>query len=793
MGRRSKETEPFYGKDPWKIVETEYKAERNFLDETIFSLGNGHIGTRGTLEEGYDGPAGTSMEGTYLNGFFEKVPIHYDETAYGYATHTETMLNLPNGKVIQVMVEDELLSLFTGSLETYHRELDLQQGVLRRHMRWISPKGRMVNVETERLVSLVDDRLMLIRYAITPVNFTGKITLISMLDGHVRNQTAENDPRIGTSLAGQTLKLEKIEQTGDISRLLQVTPFSKLQLLSAVAHFIESDQPYQRENLIHGQLAEHRYIFEAAQGEQIGLTKAIMYRSKVKGDPIALWESADKPLLRALQQGWAHYHLLQRQVMDDFWLHSDVAIQGDDLLQQGMHFNLFHLFQSAGKDGKTNIAAKGLTGEGYQGHYFWDSEIYIVPYFTFTQPWVARQLLAYRYHTLDQARQRAQKLFRKPGALYPWRTITGIECSSYYPAGTAQYHINADIAYAVRQYVEATGDISFLLEHGAEIVFETARIWMYIGSYSPLEKAQFSIHTVTGPDEYSALVSNNFYTNSMARMHLHYAVAVAEQLLTDYSGEYERISQKISLRQEELQAWTKAAEKMMLPCDDRLGIHPQDDSFLEKEVWPFEETPEDHYPLLLHYHPLDIYRHQVCKQADVVLALYLLHDQFTLEEKKTDLAYYEPITTHDSSLSKCIYSIMAAETGDVDHALSLFMDIARLDLDNHQGNAQHGIHTASMAGTWLSLVAGFAGMRLKDGFISLTPQLPPKWQSYGFRLKFRGNCIKITVSDTTVQAELLEGEEMILLLDGKKETIKSGDVSVFSRKPPADHINAVQA
>jgi alpha,alpha-trehalose phosphorylase len=773
MGKKDDNQKANYGKDPWKIVETEYSANANFLDETVFALGNGHIGTRGTLEEGYDGPAGTSMEGTYLNGFYEKVPIHYDETAYGYATHTETMLNLPNGKAIQVMVEDENLSLFTGVLEHYHRELDLQQGVLRREMRWISPKGRIVNIETQRLVSFVDDRLMMIQYAITPVNFSGEITIISMLDGHVHNQTAENDPRIGTSLQGQTLQLERIDQLGHMSRLMQVTTYSKLHVLTGVSHLIQSDQPNNHETTIHGQMAQHRYTFQAEQGKRIGVTKAVVYLRSDKDYLESLWETADTVLKSALEKGWAHYHFMQKQVLEDFWTHSDVTIEGDALLQQGIRFNLFHLFQSAGKDGHTNIAAKGLTGEGYQGHYFWDSEIYISPFFLYTQPWQARKLLEYRYHTLDKARQRAFKLFRKPGALYPWRTITGIECSSYFPAGTAQYHINADIVYAIRQYVKATDDYDFLKEFGAEMVFETARIWMYLGTYSPQRDNCFCINTVTGPDEYTALVNNNFYTNAMAKMHLSYAAETAQLLEDLYPTEYQRISSKIMLKKQEKTAWEEAANTMLLLKDEALGINPQDDSFLDKALWPFEETLREHYPLLLYYHPLDIYRHQVCKQADVLLAMYLLGDQFTMEEKRANLDYYTPITTHDSSLSRCIFSILEAETGNVDEALNLFIDTARLDLDNRHGNAHHGIHTASMAGTWLSLVAGLAGMRLYDDQLHLSPHLPKNWTSYGFRLKFKGNGIKVTVSEENVELELLEGDKVSVLIYGSEYWVRS--------------------
>ncbi|SMP38436.1 glycoside hydrolase family 65 protein [Anoxynatronum buryatiense] len=758
MSRNRQQKKIFYKVDPWKIIETDFDPQTNFLSETVFSLGNGNLGIRGSFEEGYDGPAGTSMEGTYLNGFFEKVPIHYDETAYGYATHTETMLNVPNGKLIQLQIEDEVFSLFTGTIEKYRRELDLQQGILRRYTRWVSPRGKIVDIEVERMVSFAEDSLVLIRYAVTPVNFNGTVQVISMLDGHVHNQTAENDPRIGTSLTGQTLKLEKLEQKEDASKLLQVTTHSKLQVLSCIHNLIESGHCINRMNHAHGQMLVHRYTFAAKMGERISLTKSLLYLRSDRVPPDQLWEMADTILETVKQQGWAHYHMVQRQVMDDFWMHCDIDIAGNDELQQGLRFNLFHLFQSAGRDGSTNIAAKGLTGEGYQGHYFWDSEIYIVPFFIYTQPWIARKLLEYRFNTLDQARRRAHTLFRKKGALFPWRTITGIECSSYYPAGTAQYHINADIVHAIRQYEMATGDWEFILNFGAEIIFETARIWLYIGAFSGGSPQRFCIFTVTGPDEYTALVNNNFYTNAMAKSHLNYAAALAKRIAREDDEDFSRISRKIDLGAEEIEQWQMAADAMYLPKDEERGIHPQDDSFLDKPVWPFDTTPENHYPLLLHYHPLDIYRHQVCKQADVVLALYLLHDQFSHEEKKRDLAYYEQVTTHDSSLSRCIFSIIGAETGDTEKASSHFLETARLDLDNLQGNAHHGIHTASMAGTWLSLVNGFAGMRISEEGLRFSPQIPVGLTGYSFRIKFRGNCFKVNVSVQETTVKLLEGD-----------------------------------
>jgi alpha,alpha-trehalose phosphorylase len=435
-----------------------------------------------------------------------------------------------------------------------------------------------------------------------------------------------------------------------------------------------------------------------------------------------------------------------------------VAIAGDDALQQGVHFNQFHLLQSVGRDGRTNIAAKGVTGEGYEGHYFWDTEIYVFPFFLYSRPEIARALLQYRYNGLPKARERARQMAHAKGALYPWRTIAGEECSAYFPAGTAQYHINADVAYSIRLYLLATNDFDFMAEQGAEIVLETARIWTGIGSYD--RAGCFCINTVTGPDEYTAIVNNNYYTNAMARMHMTFAADVAERLRAERPADHARIAAAIGLEDAEIQAWRAASDAMVLPYDEDLGIHEQDDSFLSKKPWDFANTPKENYPLLLHYHPLVIYRHQVCKQADVVLALLLLSNQFSLDDKRRDFDFYERVTTHDSSLSSCIFSIVASEIGYRDKAYSYFMETARLDLDNTHANTQYGVHTAAMAGTWLGVAYGFAGMRLDEAGLRFAPTLPDRWTGYRFKAQVRGALLEVSVDGTGTDYRLLRGDSL---------------------------------
>jgi alpha,alpha-trehalose phosphorylase len=488
------------------------------------------------------------------------------------------------------------------------------------------------------------------------------------------------------------------------------------------------------------------------------LHKFIAYASSRDMAQDEVGPHARAELTAAAQAGFDALAAAQAAYLADFWAQADVAIDGDDALQQGVRFNQFHLLQSVGRDGRTNIAAKGVTGEGYEGHYFWDTEIYVFPFLLFSKPEIARSLLQYRYATLPKARERARQMAHARGALYPWRTIAGEECSAYFPAGTAQYHINADVAYSIRLYLLATGDFDYMAEQGAEIVLETARIWTGIGSYD--RQQRFCINAVTGPDEYTAIVNNNYYTNAMARMHMRFAADVAERLRAERPADYARVAQAIGLEDGEIAAWRAASAAMRLPYDAELGIHEQDDSFLSKKPWDFAATPKENYPLLLHYHPLVIYRHQVCKQADVVLALLLLSNEFTLEDKRRDFDFYERVTTHDSSLSSCIFSMVAAEVGYHDKAYAYFMETARLDLDNTHGNTEYGVHTAAMAGTWLGVAYGFAGMRLDGAGLRFAPVLPEQWRGYRFKVHVHGALLGVEVGADGVGYRLLQGESL---------------------------------
>lgn len=753
---------PIYPYHPWQVVEEYFTPENNLRSETVFTVGNGYIGMRGTFEEGYDGPPGTSVNGTYLNGFYESEPIVYGEDAYGYARYTQTMLNVTDSKIIKLYIDGEPFSMFSGKILDYKRVLDFKEGMLTRHVVWESPTGKQVDIEMKRFAALSRKHLAVFSYRVTPLNFNGTIKLVSAINGKVQNQSGNTgDPRIGSISGGQVLMTIGKEQASTFGALRQQTKHTKFILVCAMDHEMKTSSPYRVKPEEQDEWLQVTFEIEASQDQPITLTKYAAYVSSRDYQPEELLTIAKETLAEAKRLGFAKLAEEQAQFLAEFWYRSDVEIEGDVALQQSLRFSAFHLLQSVGRDGRTNIAAKGLTGEGYGGHYFWDTETYIFPFFLYTNPDISRKLIEYRYSILDKARERAKELAHK-GALYAWRTINGEETSAYYPAGTAQYHINADIIYALKKYINATDDIDFLVTKGAEMLFETARLWYDVGDFIPRKGNKFCINNVTGPDEYTAIVNNNLYTNIMAKDHLEFAYSTAKLMQKDYPQAFAAIKEKIGLEEHEIENWKYAADEMYLPYDEELGIHPQDDSFLDKAVWDFENTPPDKYPLLLHYHPLVIYRYQVLKQADVVLATFLQGNRFTTADKKRNYDYYEPITTHDSSLSPCIYSIMASELGYKDKAYQYFMRTARMDLDDINGNVKDGVHTAAMAGTWLAIFHGFAGVRDYDGLLTFKPTIPENWNSYKFKVTFKNRLIAVNITKTDVEYVLLEGDAITI-------------------------------
>ncbi len=767
--------------DVWQIRETAFDPATLARNEAILALGNGNIGFRGNFEDG----GYNFANGTYINGFFEEEAIVYPEPAYGYARKRQVMLNVADTKPIRLFIGNERFDLRTGRIDHYERCLDLREGVLSRSVRWRSPNGVLADIQVRRLVSLARREVAAIEYTVTLPDADAALRFESLIDGTSNNQQTGDDPRIGTRLRSQSLLAAYQRASGSSGVLVQRARNSGNTVAAAADHHWTAGEMragVEPDTKTGSTRIRFTLSAPAQAGRPVTLTKYITYRTSLElpGDDLA--DAAQQDAATAKSVGFEELLVEQRHELDRYWEIADVRIDGDDALQQGIRFNLFSLLQAAGRDGRTSVAAKGLSGEGYEGHYFWDAETYALPYFIYTHPDIARQLLLFRCRTLDKARSRAHELGHR-GALFPWRTIAGEETSPYFPAGTAQYHIDADIAFAVGKYVSATGDRTLLLEGGAELLFETARFWRDLGSYVDEQGGEFCINEVTGPDEYTALVNNNFYTNLMAQWNLEYACSVARDLDSTDPHEYRRIAAELSLAPAEVDEWARAASRMRLPFHRGLGIHAQDDLFLTRAVWDFAGTPPENYPLLLHYHPLNVYRFQVLKQPDVVLAQVLLPEKFSMAEKKRNFDYYDPLTTGDSSLAPSIQSVAAAELGYTERAYSYFRQTARMDLDDVGGNTAAGVHTAAMAGTWMSLVYGFAGMRDRQPRLCFDPRLPARLTGMRIRLRFHDRLLEVTLTHRDATYVLLEGDTLSISHRGRTLELTRG-VSVSASLLP---------
>ena len=741
--------------EPWCVTEEGFDAKNLRENESVFALANGFIGMRGNLEEG-TATGSDTIQGTFLNGVFDTEPIVYGEKAYGYAKNHETICNVMDAKSLVLFAEDERLDLGLSEVREHRRTLDLRAGTLRRSFVWHTRAGAVLRVESERLVSLTRKELAAARLSVRCLSGSCALRVMSPLVPAVIAEGDPNDPR---NAAGKDRSLTLAFAQAEENLLLmgQQTKRSGFAICCAVEH-----RGAEGVSQAEGSGAVWSTGLRMSAGDELRLEKSICYladRENVESLPeraISLCREA--PDFDALLTE-------QRTALDVFWAGAGLSIEGDDALLQGLRFNLFHIYQSAGRDGKTNIAAKGLTGEGYEGHTFWDTEAYILPVFLHTDPALARKLLEYRYAILPKARERARELGHA-GALFAWRTIDGEECSAYFPAGTAQVHIDGDIAHAVLSYLDATEDLDFLAQCGAELLAETARLFCDLGFFSAEKGGRFVLNCVTGPDEYNVMVNNNVYTNCVAEENFRGAAAAMETLKRERPEDYARVCKALDYDEREAAAWLEAAEKMYYPAP-RDGIVPQDDGFLDRRPWPLDSIPAEKHPLLIHYHGLTIYRSMVCKQADLILAMTQYGERWTLEEKRKNFFFYDSVTTHDSSLSMAVFSLLANEIGEVGTAYDYFMSSARLDLDDMHHNTKDGLHMANMAGTWTGLTRGFGGMRCRDGKLSFAPVLPPKWQGYRFRVLYRGRCVEVSMGAEGPSYRLVSGAPITVSSCGK--------------------------
>lgn len=747
--------------EPWKLVESIHVPGDEGTLETLFALGNGHLGVRGAHSTRGDG----ELPGTFINGFHEIWDIKHAENAYGFARTGQRIVYVPDANNFTVSIDGEALSLAESTVLDYHRSVDFSTGVYEETTTWACRSGATVTTVERRAVGF-DSRgclgLELTVSADRDVSADIVSGVVNRQDQPVEDHSV-HDPRRSGRHAGRVLLPLHLQGADGSLRLAWETSESRQRIAMAVDHWISAEgQPF--ETVVAEDESSVRYVLAINSGEAFRLEKTVSYvvagRTLTDDDDGGESLTADAeanlvPFSEILAQSQAHY--------SQYWTTADVAIGGQPELQQAVRWALFQLAQATARAGVAGIPAKGVSGSGYEGHYFWDQEVYLLPYLTYTNPDGARKVLESRHAMLPDARVRAKEL-SVDGALFPWRTINGLEASAYYAAGTAQFHIAAAIAFAANRYEWASGDASFRADIGADLLIETARMWVSLGFFG--KDGLFHIHGVTGPDEYTAVVNDNLYTNVMARFNLRAAAALEHEGIADT----ERL------------VWRQAAERMSLPYDPHLEVFSQDNDFMTLEPWDWN-TPKSKYPLLLNFHPLVIYRHQVLKQADTVLAMFLQWQDFSAEEKQRAFDFYDPITTGDSTLSACVQGIMAAEVGYGDVALKHFTEALFIDLDNSHGNTIDGVHIASTGGIWSSLVCGFAGMRDQGEVLRFDPRLPVEWDGLSFRLKVRGRLLSVELIQGSIALALVTGsgysdEPLLIRVRDHDVTVSADTITV---------------
>jgi alpha,alpha-trehalose phosphorylase len=754
---------PAFTVEPWCLRATDLDLTVLAQAESVFALANGHIGWRGNLDEGE--PHG--LPGSYLNGVYELRPLPYAEAGYGDPESGQTVINVTNGKVIRLLVDDQPFDVRYGELRAHERCLDFRAGVLHRRAEWISPAGRAVRVSSARLVSFAQRSIAAICYDVEPLDGPVRVVVQSELVANEQLPAAGGDPRAAAVLEAP-LVAEMDAAGGARAGLVHSTRHSGLRIAAVMDHVIDgpADTGVQAESFPH--LGRVTVTAALEPGQRLRLVKFVAYGWSGSRSLPAVWDQADAALAGARQGGWDGLVAEQRAYLDAFWDRADVQLDGDAEIQQAVRFALFHVLQAGARAEGRAIAAKGLTGPGYDGHCFWDTEAYVLPVLTYIAPEAVAHALRWRHSTMPLAAGRAARL-GLAGAAFPWRTIHGEGCSGYWPAGMAAFHVNADIADAVIRYLSATGDEAFERTVGLALLAETARLWRSLGHHDA--KGLFRIDGVTGPDEYSAIADNNVYTNLMAQQNLRAAADVAERN-PDRARE-------LGIGAEEMAGWRDAADAMCLPYDEALGVHPQSEGFTSHQVWDFAATTLEQYPLLLHFPYFDLYRKQVVKQADLVLAMHRRGDAFTAEQKARNFAYYERLTVRDSSLSACTQAVIAAETGHLELAYDYLAEAALMDLGDLQHNTRDGLHMAALAGSWIALVAGLAGMRDRNGTLSFAPRLPGRLSRLAFKISLRRRQLAIDVRAATATYTLLDGEPMRILHYGQAVTVSPGDPAVL--------------
>ena len=742
--------------EEWAVTEESYQPQLNRFLETIFFTGNGYIGLRGTPEEWTDATNSTAKN--FLAPIYDLLPIRADGLVRN-VTHCSVNVPCPNWFGMTITLDGTPFDLQQGTVLDYRRSLDLRTGTLTRVVRWRDDGGRESELRFTRVVSMANRHLAAQRVVIRPLNWHGMVTMQVHIDATV---ASEQDVTHVESNAQGVLSL---------TTETRVTHFETATVLQATV--FRGDQPIAPQAPeVSEREVQCRYETEALQDEEVVLEKLVAICSSRDGQQGEALARAEAHLHRAGEGGYAAMVTAHEQAVAQIWREGDVEIDGDPAAQQGIRFCIFNMHQNyAGGNPLVNMAAKGLSGPGYGGLYWWDTEMYMMPFFLYTAPEKARNLLHYRYLTLDGAREKARH-YRYDGAMYPWVTIDGPERSGDWQYGMLEQHVSSAVAHAVKHYLQVTGDDEFLWQYGVEMLVETSRFWASRVTFSE-RKGRYGINHITGPDEYAVAINNNCYCNVMAQANLEYGSACVRRMQHEQPARWQALAQHLHFRDEELARWDDVAARMYVPYDAHLGIHEQDDSFLDRDPinWrdvPPEDKPTSKWP----WHQL--MKSQAMKQADVVLLMLQQHERYDLETKRRNYQFYEPKTTHESSLSPCIHAIIAAEIGREEEAFQYYLKSARLDLDDVNGNADEGLHIANTAGSWLCIMNGFAGMRVANGRLHFTPHLPARWQRLAFTMTFQGRRLQVTLTQGDITVKMLHGDALEITVNGNTIPLAAG-------------------
>ena len=764
----------FLKTDEWNVIEESFHADNLRAFESIFSLGNGRLGQRGNFEETY---SSDTLQGSYLAGisYLDKTRVGWWKN--GYPNYFTRIPNAPNWSGIIVRLIDEELDLALWDVDSFERRLDMKEGISYRDFQVTSPKGHKLKVHVEHITSMANQNLCIIKYSVTSVNYEGKISLVPYINGDVKHETSNFNEKMWNILRAETTSEYAYLWTQTRHEDSQVCSCMTYQLFKNSKEITGNPIKIEKEKMTGFSIGA-----DVKPGERVTLIKYTAVLSSLYYDRQLLVDEAVSESKKAKAIGWDALVNEHKKVWEDIWNETDVIIDGDPEAQQGIRFNIFQLNQTyRGDDPRLNIGSKGFTGEKYGGNTYWNTELCCVPFFLLSNPKdVARNLLLYRYNHLPKAIENAKKLgFSGGAALYPMVTINGDECHNEWEITFEEIHRNSIIAYAIMLYTTMTGNKEYVAHYGLEVLIAISRFWSQRVSFSQ-PKQKYVILGVTGPNEYENNVDNNWYTNYSCIQCLKVTLEYLEMIALEYPDEYARIRRKTSFDKEETYRWKEIIDNMYMPEDKELGIFVQHDGYLDKELKTVQDIPTNERPINQHWSWDRILRSCYIKQSDVLLGLYLYYTNFDKEFIRRNFDFYEPRTVHESSLSPYLHSILASRVGYVDKAYNLFLHATRLDLDDYNNELEQGLHITSMAGGWLAIVRGFAGMQVLEGLMSFSPTIPQKWNSYTFKINFRERTLQLCINKRNIEVKLIKGQSLKIKVYEKEYILEENNPAIIS-------------